>query len=154
MHIGDRLDRGVQAKTFMLDQLTHEPAFDKLRTKEQLGYAVFSGSQTTHTTLGFRFIIQSEKSPRFLESRIEAFLLSYADTLNTMSDEDFENHKRSCIVKQLEKVQNLDQETNRHWYQISNEYLDFDYGKITLVLYHSFVAVNHVQLKTTTARVK
>jgi insulysin len=129
LHVGDRADRGIRSKTFMLDQLTHEPAFDKLRTKEQLGYAVFSGSRSSPTTLGFRFIIQSEKTPTYLESRIEAFLVSFADTLSNMSEADFESNKRSLIVKHLEKAKNLDQETGRHWSQIHNEYCDFDYGR-------------------------
>lgn len=125
-YVGDKGDWGVRAKTLLLDQMAHEPAFDQLRTKEQLGYVVFSGARTFSTTYGFRFIIQSERTPEYLESRIEAFLNQFASTLESMSEADFEGHKRSLVVRRLEKLKNLDQESSRHWTQISSEYFSFD----------------------------
>jgi insulysin len=110
--------------------MTHEPAFDQLRTKEQLGYVVFSGSRTTVTTIGYRFIVQSEKSPEYLESRIDSFLGNYAAVLRDMSEADFEGHKRSLITKRLEKLKNLDQESGRHWTHIAGDYFDFELGKL------------------------
>ncbi|KAF7563795.1 hypothetical protein G7046_g302 [Stylonectria norvegica] len=125
-YLGDKSDRSVRAKTLLLDQMIHEPAFDQLRTKEQLGYIVFSGSRNFWTTSGFRFLLQSEKSPKYLDSRIEAFLSKFSETLANMSDTEFEGHKRSLIVRRLEKLRNLDQESSRHWGQISSEYYDFE----------------------------
>lgn len=119
----------LRAKVLLLDQILHEPAFDQLRTKEQLGYIVFSGLRTSSTTLGFRFLIQSEKTAQYLETRIDSFLANYLETLADMPDKDFESHKRSLINKQLEKKKNLDQETNRLWSQIANEYYDFEICK-------------------------
>ena len=133
LYIGDKGDRKVRAKTQLLDQFLHEPAFDQLRTKEQLGYVVFSGMRGGATIYGFRFIIQSEKPAEYLEARIEAFLTSQIDVIAAMSDADFEGHKRSVINKRLEKLKNLDQETNRHWAQISNEYYDFAAGTYPLI---------------------
>lgn len=129
LHIGNKGDRSVRAKTQLLDQIIHEPAFDQLRTKEQLGYIVFSGLRGSATTYGFRFIIQSERKSEYLESRIDSFLQAQATAIREMSEESLESHKRSVIVKRLEKLKNLDQETGRHWTQISNEYYDFEAGK-------------------------
>ncbi|KAI1326360.1 ubiquitin carboxyl-terminal hydrolase-like protein [Xylariaceae sp. FL0255] len=129
LYIGDKGDRMVRAKTQLLDQITHEPAFDQLRTKEQLGYIVFSGVRGSSTTYGFRFIIQSERTPEYLESRIDLFLQEQGKALREMSDEKFEGHKRAVINKRLEKLKNLDQESARHWTQISNEYYDFEASK-------------------------
>ncbi|KAI1128510.1 peptidase M16 inactive domain-containing protein [Nemania abortiva] len=126
LHIGSKGDRSIRAKTQLLDQIIHEPAFDQLRTKEQLGYIVFSGLRGTATTYGFRFIIQSERPSEYLESRIDSFLQAQATALQEMTDANFESHKRSVVVKRLEKLKNLDSETNRHWAQISNEYYDFE----------------------------
>ncbi|OWO99030.1 hypothetical protein B2J93_6607 [Marssonina coronariae] len=123
--IGDKSVRPLRAKTLLLDQMTHEPAFDNLRTKEQLGYVVFSGARIAATTIGYRFIIQSEKTPEYLESRIDSFLTGFKDTLEQMTDSDFEGHKRSLITKRLEKLKNLDQESNRLWAHIDNEWFDF-----------------------------
>lgn len=129
LYVGDKRDRNVRARTLLLDQMTHEPGFDQLRTKEQLGYVVFTGVRAGPTTYGFRALIQSEKTPQYLEWRIDEFLTNFAATLAAMSETEFESHKRSLINKRLEKPKNLDQETARHWNQISSEYLDFEYGK-------------------------
>ncbi|EON98117.1 putative a-factor-processing enzyme protein [Phaeoacremonium minimum UCRPA7] len=126
LYVGDRADRMIRAKTLLLDQMLHEPAFDQLRTKEQLGYVVFSGVKAICTTYGFRFIIQSEKTAEYLDTRIETFLQTWKETLKNMSDSDFEGHKRSLIIKRLEKLENLDQESNRAWNQVHIEYYDFE----------------------------
>ncbi|POR34837.1 Putative zinc protease, partial [Tolypocladium paradoxum] len=131
--VGDRGDRVARAKTLLVDQMIHEPAFDQLRTKEQLGYIVFSSIRNFATTCGFRFLVQSERTPEYLDKRIEAFLTQFGQTLEKMSDADFEGHKRSLIVKRLEKLRNLDQETSRHWTQISNEYYDFEQAQLDAV---------------------
>ncbi|PHH91307.1 hypothetical protein CDD83_1011 [Cordyceps sp. RAO-2017] len=129
-YVSDRGSRAARAKTLLIDQMIHEPAFDQLRTKEQLGYIVFSSIRNFATTCGFRILIQSERTPGYLDSRIEAFLAQFGRTLDGMSDADFEGHKRSLIIKRLEKLRNLDQETSRHWAQISNEYYDFEQAQL------------------------
>ncbi|PON27902.1 insulysin [Trichoderma gamsii] len=126
LYVGDRGNRNIRAKTLLMDQMMHEPAFDQLRTKEQLGYIVFASIRNFATTCGFRFLIQSERTPDYLDRRIEAFLVQFGESLQKMTDTEFEGHKRSLINKRLEKLRNLDQETSRHWAQISNEYYDFE----------------------------
>ncbi|KAH8889372.1 ubiquitin carboxyl-terminal hydrolase-like protein [Thozetella sp. PMI_491] len=125
LYVGDKANRDLRAKTQLLDQILHEPAFDQLRTKEQLGYIVYSGLRSTITNYGLRFIIQSEKTCPYLDQRIDSFLETYTETLTGMSESDFDNHKRSLIVRRLEKPKYLDQETSKHWTQISQEYYDF-----------------------------
>ncbi|KAJ6446345.1 a-pheromone processing metallopeptidase Ste23 [Purpureocillium lavendulum] len=128
--VADRSDQVARAKTLLIDQMVHEPAFDQLRTKEQLGYIVFSSMRVFATVCGFRFLVQSERTPEYLDRRIEAFLGRFGQTLDEMSDSEFEGHKRSLINKRLEKLRNLDQEWSRHWTHISNEYYSFDQAKI------------------------
>lgn len=132
LHIGSKGNRTIRAKTQLLDQILHEPAFDQLRTKEQLGYIIFSGLRACSTTYGFHFIIQSERPSEYLESRIDSFLAQQSAALQTMTDADFESHKRSVIVKRLEKLKNLDQETGRHWAQVTSEYYDFEACKLMI----------------------
>ncbi|EGU72047.1 hypothetical protein FOXB_17444, partial [Fusarium oxysporum f. sp. conglutinans Fo5176] len=124
-YVGSREDRDVRTKTLLLEQMLSEPAFDQLRTKEQLGYIVWRGTRDFKTTCGFRFLIQSEMTAEFLDSRIEAFLMRYADTLEKMSETEFEGHKQSLIVQRLEMFQTLDAESVHHFTQITNEYYDF-----------------------------
>ncbi|KAI2637372.1 peptidase M16 inactive domain-containing protein [Xylaria nigripes] len=126
LHVGDKGDRTIRAKSMLLEQFLHEPAFDRLRTKEQLGYIVFTGVRSSVTTYGLRFLIQSERPCEYLESRIDLFLQAQALVLRDMTDETFESHKRSVIAKRLEKVKSLDQECMRHWSSISSGYYDFE----------------------------
>jgi insulysin len=90
---------------------------------------VWSGIRVSETTLAYRVIIQSEKTPEYLESRIDAFLESYEKTIGDMTETDFEGHKRSLITKRLEKLKNLSQESGRLWSHIDGEYFDFELGK-------------------------
>jgi insulysin len=55
-------------------QIISEPCFDVLRTKEQLGYIVFSGVRRSSGVQGLRIIVQSTRKPAYLDQRIEAFL--------------------------------------------------------------------------------
>ena len=57
-------------------QIVQEPCFNVLRTKEQLGYIVFSGTKVQTGMVGFRVLVQSERDPVYLEERVEAFLSS------------------------------------------------------------------------------
>ena len=136
--IGEKSDRPLRAKVLLLDQMTHEPAFDQLRTKEQLGYIIFSGARTSSNNIGYRFIIQSEKPAEYLEERIDSFLTTYKKTMVEMSDAEFEGHKRSLITKRLEKLKNLDQETSRLWAHIESEVYDFELSRL---YHHNFVLI-------------
>lgn len=123
--VGSATDRTLRAKLILLAQMTDEAGFDQLRTKEQLGYIVFSGARVAATTMGYRVIIQSERRTEYLEERINAFLAAFAQSLDTMPQEEFESHKKSLINKRLEKIKNLDQESTRFWDHITSEYFDF-----------------------------
>ena len=125
LQIGNVADRNLKAKALLLAQLTDEVGFDQLRTKEQLGYVVWTGAKINSTTIGYRVIIQSEKSTEYLEERINAFLALVAKNLESMPADEFEAHKKSLINKRLEKLKNLHQETSRLWTHISSEYYDF-----------------------------
>lgn len=58
----------------LLAQIISEPCFNTLRTKEQLGYIVFSGVRRTSGAQGLRIIVQSDKVPQYVEKRIDVFM--------------------------------------------------------------------------------
>lgn len=129
LYVGENGDKDLRAKLLTFAQMTEEPVFDQLRTKEQLGYVVFSGASVHHSVWsGYRILIQSERTPQYLEERIDEFLNKYEKDLETMSDEQFEKHKSSLINKRLEKLKNLNQEANRFWNHIVSECFDFEQG--------------------------
>ncbi|KAL2004579.1 hypothetical protein VTN00DRAFT_3315 [Thermoascus crustaceus] len=125
LFLGSITDHVLRAKLLLFAQMTDEPAFDQLRSQEQLGYVVWSGARYSATTIGYRVIIQSERTAEYLESRIDAFLSRFGNTLESMTEEEFEGHKRSVINKRLEKLKNLGSETSRYWSHIGSEYFDF-----------------------------
>lgn len=125
LYVGEIGDRVLRAKLLLLGQIGSEPAFDQLRTKEQLGYIVWSGARYGSTTIGYRVTIQSERAAEYLEKRINAFLMVLLKNIEDMSPKDFESHKRSIINTRLEKLKNLDSEFSRFQSHISDEYYNF-----------------------------
>ncbi|KAJ4346429.1 metalloprotease [Didymosphaeria variabile] len=125
LYLGNRMDDALRAKQFILAQMVDEPAFNQLRTIEQLGYVVFSGSTAGITYAGFRILIQSERDCGYLEGRIDHFLTKFETTLQDMSDEEFEKHKGAVISKRLETLKNLGQEGNRFWNHMFRNTYDF-----------------------------
>lgn len=123
--IGMVTDDVLRAKLLLFAQMTDEPAFDQLRTKEQLGYVVWSGARYSATTMGYRVIVQSDRNAKYLDSRVDSFLTNYGQTLANMGEAEFEGHKKSVINRRLERVKNLTSETARFWMHISSEFYDF-----------------------------
>jgi insulysin len=126
LYCGSLDDQKTRAKVLLLGQIGDEKGFDTLRTKEQLGYIVFTGPRVSNTTCGYRVIVQSERTPEYLETRINAFLASLGSYIKDMPKDEFEDHRRSLINKKLEKLKNLEQEGARFWSHISSGYFRFE----------------------------
>lgn len=125
----------LSANLEVLAQICQEPAFDALRTREQLGYIVWSGARSVYGVMGFRFIIQSSaKDPAYLDSRIEAFLLGLRAIIETMTDEEFANYLNAVIVKLEEKDKTLAQEARRYWNEITTHKYVFDRDELTVTI--------------------
>lgn len=123
--VGDPNDVRLRAQLALFAQIANEPCFDQLRTKEQLGYLVYSGVRMSIGQAGFHVIVQSERDSDYLESRVDAFLEQLLRQVRVMSADEFEAHRRSLIHKRLESVKNLAEETNRFWRSIRSGYFDF-----------------------------
>ncbi|KAG4269118.1 hypothetical protein FPRO04_12241 [Fusarium proliferatum] len=74
-------------------------------------------------TNGFNYVFRKTlKDPANVNHCVETWF--YVG--KKMSETEFEGHKRSLIVRRLDKLRNLDQESARHWNQIKNEYYEFE----------------------------
>ncbi|EJD02250.1 uncharacterized protein FOMMEDRAFT_109506 [Fomitiporia mediterranea MF3/22] len=124
-HVGTISDVRLRTTFRLMVQIFREPAFSILRTKEQLGYTVFCSAWQGTESMGLRIVVQSEKDPKYLETRIEAFLEHMRGILETMDDALFQEHKRSLVQQWTEKLKNLAGETTRFWTHIESGYLDF-----------------------------
>lgn len=115
----------------MIDLLSHvikEPCFNQLRTVEQLGYIVFSGSYTNACGIDFiRIIIQSSKmGPDALDDRIEHFLTLFRVKLDEMDTIEFDMNKTAVQSNLREKVKTPWGESLRYWGHITTWKYDFE----------------------------
>jgi len=91
---------------------------------------VFSGVRRANGTQGVRFIVQSEKPPDFVETRIEFFLVQMHNDLIKMENEEFEKHKKALAAKRLEKPKKLTAQASKYWSEINSESYHFDRDNI------------------------
>lgn len=78
---------------------------------------------------GISIIVQSEKHPRYVDERIEAFLQKFHDILVSMKEEEFNTHISAVITKLTEKDKTIIQRSNRYWTEIYNQSYIFTRGK-------------------------
>lgn len=78
---------------------------------------------------GLRFIIQSEKAPHYLESRVEAFLCTMEKAVEEMSDEAFQKHIQALAIRRLDKPKKLSAECAKYWGEIISQQYNFDRGE-------------------------
>ena len=67
----------------LLVHLIHEPAFDQLRTQEQLGYVVSTSTRVAASAMELGIKVQSTRAPWFLEARVEAAVTFLTGQLGT-----------------------------------------------------------------------
>jgi len=127
VHFGSKIDRRLRVTAALLTQILSEPAFNILRTKEQLGYIVAASMWTApgDNDVGLRIVVQSERGPVYLEERVEAFLDHMKGVIELMTDEDFVEQKNGLERQWREVVKNLSEEVGRFWAHIDSGYLDF-----------------------------
>ncbi|KAI3619291.1 a-pheromone processing metallopeptidase ste23 [Moniliophthora roreri] len=126
-HVGPMNDQHLRVISSLLMQIMTEPAFNILRTKEQLGYIVFCGGLLLpgSTLKGVRIIVQSEKTPGYLEARVDAFLDYMKKMIEEMSKEAFEEQKAGLEKRWREEYKNLSEEAATYYSYIKSGSWDF-----------------------------
>lgn len=110
----------------LLAQILSEPCFTTLRTKEQLGYIVYSGVRRANGTQGLRIIVQSDRHPKYIEQRISIFLNSMLEYISDITEEEFNAHKESLAVQYLEKPKKLTILSTIFWNEILLQQCNFN----------------------------
>ncbi|CAF1672225.1 unnamed protein product, partial [Didymodactylos carnosus] len=84
--------------------LVKESCGDQLRTKEQLGYIVFSGYDRSDcgSAQGFYITIQSSSKLDYVNLRTETYIDSITEYITTMSDDVYYKQREGYIIKKLE----------------------------------------------------
>lgn len=123
---GRLADRQLVNRGQLFSQIIKEPAFNQLRTKEQLGYVAGAISRATRTTHGIRLYVQSERTADYLESRIENFLdKTVSRLLANMTEAEFKAHVEALVAIKLEKKKNIREEAYFYWHHVTNGYYNF-----------------------------
>lgn len=120
--VGPDTDIVANATLSLFHHLMREPAFNRLRTEEQLGYIVHTGAKTNGDGIkSLLCLIQSDAyDPLHIDERIEAFLLGFRSFLVHQNAEDFAINVTSVCQNLLEKNKNLGEESSKHWTAINN----------------------------------
>ena len=148
------MDLTTNARLAFLHHLIKEPAFNELRTNEQLGYIVHTSIKTSGDNIkGLLFLIQSDAyDPIHLDERVEAFLERFRTRLVDMEAEEFDTNIQAVKKNFLEKNKNLGEESSKYWSVITDKSYVFrkwtiigeEVGKITkdevLEFFDKFVA--------------
>lgn len=96
-------------------------AFDKLRTEEQLAYAVGGTSMQLEDYVGFALYIQTPvKGVTEMQARFDSFKQQYALELDKLTEEEFAKLKTSTLITLKEPAKNLSEEVGpliNDWYR-------------------------------------
>lgn len=86
-------------------------AFDKMRTEEQLAYAVGALARPIENYSAIGLFIQTPvKGPKEMQTRFDEFKRQYAVELDNMTEETFAQLKNATLVSLKEQPKNLDDE--------------------------------------------
>lgn len=70
---------------------------------------------------GLRFLIQSDRHPEYLMTRIEAFLVYLRELLLGLTPEEFDRHREALAALRLEKPKKLHAQTIIYWNEITSQ---------------------------------
>lgn len=119
-----------QAKAMLLAAIIESDFYTEMRTRQQLGYIVWSFQQTIEDRMFLRFIIQSANHDSFeLKRRVDTWLQNAGDLLDNLTDEEFERHRASEIVSLEKKGDSIAEVLGDIYYLATEEDGDFDYKK-------------------------
>jgi insulysin len=112
----------------ILMKILDVPAFDYLRTKEQLGYICYLRALDYRDLIVGAFIVQSSvKSPEYVLSKCNEFITTWTEKLANLSDEDFEIAVKAIVMEKKENDTSMLVETYRLFTRVEKHLYDFDY---------------------------
>lgn len=114
--------------------------------QEQLGYIVYGYNRCNNGVQGLVITVQSQKHPKEVELRVEAFLhhmdvslrrdyeettilitfLIFQKYILDQSDDEFERHRKSVITDKLERPKQLIGRSYMYLSEINNQQYHFD----------------------------
>ena len=111
----------------LLDQYLHKPAYNQLRTKEQLGYIVWSIGATTSDVPELAVQVQTTGfAPKYVNARIQTFLTKFREDLQRkMNARKFAKHVMTMYETKMVNATTLMEETKADWSAILSQRYNF-----------------------------
>lgn len=123
----DLVSEKLFAIMLIFESVVETPFYSTLRTQEQIGYLVWSMFRYDNNVCSFSCLLQSsEKSPKYILERADAFFDNFYQTLVEMDENDVNQHIKSAIENRLKKDQNLYEQSTRFINQIRSRQYCFD----------------------------
>ena len=111
----------------ILENFMGEPFYTEMRTRQQLGYIVWSGSYHDDLNCYLTFIIQSgTQGADTLGEKVRSFLPSLIEQLNQLPSEEFAALKKAVQEKLLEKPKTIPEKASQFFDLAFNEHAQFD----------------------------
>ena len=116
-----------RATMALLAQSAGNRFFHELRTEREIGYIVFATLFPLLEVPGLALVIQSPSTPpEALHREVDAFIDRFGGALRDMPQTVFERHRTAVESALLEAETQLDDRTERYWYEIDREHYGFD----------------------------
>jgi secreted Zn-dependent insulinase-like peptidase len=103
----------------LLAQLMSEPAFDELRTKQQLGYIVYARARAVGAATGIQVVVQSTQAPTVVWPRVRAFVDGFAATMRGLPDSIVRSTADALVVQLGAKYLKLRALADRVWGEVA-----------------------------------
>lgn len=116
----------------LLVKIAAQPIFNTLRTKEQLCYYLSFRAHDVFDTKNYLIQINSMENKfrvDYIDARIEKFRQELVSIIEEMSDEKFEQIKRSLMKSKLTADLEIEDEVSRNWEEIRKNRYIFDRSK-------------------------
>ncbi|CAM9020333.1 unnamed protein product [Wickerhamomyces anomalus] len=102
---GPRGDKYSEILTKLYSYLMSLTLVPDLRTKKQLGYVVMGGQRILRSTIGLHITVMSAGfTPKYLEHKINEYLLSWEKSLENMSDSEFQEQIINPYLKNFKQT--------------------------------------------------
>ena len=124
---GSRKDYATRAQFALIEQVLSTPFYHQLRTRQQLGYIVFSGPMPIFDVPAVVFTVQSPNTDaKAIVQAINHFLMSSNELFSNLDEKTLNTHKRALISHIMEKDNRLSDRSKRYWLEIDRKNFAFD----------------------------
>ncbi|PVU89718.1 hypothetical protein BB560_006278, partial [Smittium megazygosporum] len=126
IYAGTPMCRHERAILGLISSIMHEPFFDQIRTKEQLGYIVLSQCNiASDSSMCILLLVQSEASPIYVDLRIKRFIETFSTFIQNITPLQLDTYVRALVNKRTDKPKSMREEALEFWGQIKSKYYEF-----------------------------